>query len=82
MISPEKHDRALEAINAILVHARMMAAANASSEELVAVLDVAEYLPMLFLRKEDMTEHFRQMLADIAPKNAAFQAALERFDRP
>jgi hypothetical protein len=81
MIRPEKHDAALEAINAVLVHARMMAAQHASYDDLVAVLDIAEYLPMLFTRKEDMTEHFREALTGAAPKYAAFQAALERFDK-
>lgn len=82
MIRPDKHDRALEAINAVLVHARLMAASHAAFDDLVAVLDVAEYLPTLFLRTEDMTDHFRDMLNDSAAKYAAFRAALERFDKP
>lgn len=80
MIRAEKHDRALEAINIILVYARAMAAERAAYEDLVAVLDVAEYLPMLFLQTADTTDHFRDMLSDT--KHPAFQAALERFDRP
>jgi hypothetical protein len=80
MISPAKHDRALSAINVVLVHARMMAASRHAYEDLVAVLDVAEYLPTLFLRIDDQTEHFRAVLLDNARKYPAFQAALERFD--
>ena len=82
MIRQDKHDRALDAINAVLVHARTMAASHAAYEDLAAVLDVAEYLPTLFLRKEDMTDHFRDVLRDSATKYPAFQAGLERFDRP
>jgi hypothetical protein len=81
MISREKHDRALEAINAVLVHARMMAASGAPYEELVAVLDAAEYLPTLFLRHDDQTEHFRAVLLDNVQRFPGFQAALELFDR-
>jgi hypothetical protein len=82
MIRQDKHDRALDAINAVLVHARMMAASHAAYDDLVAVLDTAEYLPTLFLRKEDMTDHFRGMLSDFAGKYPAFQSALDRFDKP
>jgi hypothetical protein len=60
----------------------MMAASRAAYEDLAAVLDVAEYLPTLFLRREDMTDHFRNVLSDSAAKYPAFQAGLERFDRP
>jgi hypothetical protein len=81
MIRPDKHDRALEAINAVLIHARMMAASRAAFDDLVSVLDVAEYLPTLFLRKADMTDHFRDTLREYAPKYVAFQAALEKFEK-
>jgi len=60
----------------------MMAASHASYDDLVAVLDAAEYLPSLLLRKEDMTDQFREVLSDGAAKYPAFQAALDRFDKP
>ncbi len=81
MISPDKHDRALDAINAVLVYARAMAASGAPYDELVAMLDAAEYLPTLFLRTDDQTDHFRGVLLDNAQRFPGFQAALERFDR-
>lgn len=80
MIRPEKYDRALQAINAVLIGARAMAASRAPYEELVDLLDVAEYLPSLCLRSDDQTEHFRDVLADNAQRFPAFQAALDRFD--
>ncbi len=82
MIRQDKHDRALDAINAVLVHVRMMVASRAPYEDLLAVLDIAEYLPALFLRRDDQTDHFRAVLSENARKFPAFQAALERFDKP
>ena len=82
MIRQDKHDRALDAINAVLVHVRMMVASRAPYEDLLAVLDTAEYLPTLFLRRDDQTDHFRAVLSENAQKFPAFQAALERFDKP
>jgi hypothetical protein len=81
MIRPDKHDRALDAINAVLVYARTMAASGAPYDDLVAILDTAEYLPTLFLRRDDQTEHFRTMLLDGAQRFPGLQAALERFER-
>lgn len=81
MISPDKHDQALDAINAVLVYARAMAASGAPYGDLVAILDVAEYLPTLFLQRDDQTAHFRGVLFDNAQRFEGFQAALERFDR-
>jgi hypothetical protein len=82
MIRQDKHDRALEAIHRVLVAARFMATRQAPYEDLVAVLDIAEYLPTLFLRKDDQTDHFRDMLADNAKKYEGLNLALEIFDRP
>ena len=81
MIRPDKHDCALDAIHMLLVYARRMAASHAAYDQLVAVLDVAEYLPMLFLRKEDMTDHLHDTLREFAGKYPGFQAALERFEK-
>jgi hypothetical protein len=81
VIRQDKHDRALEAINAVLVYARTMAASSASYDDLIAILDAAEYLPTLFLQGDDQTEHFRAVLADNAGRFPGFSAALERFDR-
>jgi hypothetical protein len=79
MIRPDKHDDALRAIHRLLVYARKMAAEKAPHEDLFAVLDVAELLPMLFLEPTDKTEFFRQMISD--NKNPGFVAALDAFDR-
>jgi hypothetical protein len=81
MIRSDKHERALEAINAVLVYARMMAASREDYDDLVAVLDVAELLPTLFLRQEDMTDQFRSLLSESAARFPGFQSALERFDK-
>lgn len=81
MIRAEKQALALEAINVVIVYARMMAGARAPYDDLIAVLDVAEYLPSLFLEAEDRTEYFREVLFEGASKWPAFRAALARFDK-
>ena len=79
MIRADKHDGALRAIHMMLVYARQMAAEHSSHDDLFAVLDVAELLPMLFLDPSDKTDFFREMLAD--ERFPAFVAALDTFDR-
>lgn len=80
MIRSDKHDRALQAINAVLAEARFMAGTHAAYDELVAVLDVAEYLPMLFLRADDQTDHFRATLLALAAKFPRTGLAVQHFD--
>ncbi|WP_043432498.1 hypothetical protein [Cystobacter fuscus] len=79
MISNLKSRNALSAINAVLVLARSMAHEGRSGD-VAAVLDVAEYLPMLMLEPADRTEEFRNQLADLAQRDSAFALALARFD--
>ena len=79
MIRPDRHDDALRAIHFLLVKAREMAAEKAPHEDIFAVLDVAELLPMLFLEPTDKTDFFREMISD--DRYGAFVAALDAFDR-
>src|SRR5262245_39898418 len=78
MIIAEKERGALAAINAVLVLARKLAY-EGSAAELVEVLDIAEYLPMLMLESSDRTKEFREQLAALAEKNPNFALALDRF---
>ena len=80
MIRPEKYENALRALNTVLVCARQMAYEKASHDQLADVLDVAEELPTLFLRKDDMTSYFRDALQGLAAKHAGFGLAVETFD--
>jgi hypothetical protein len=79
MIAADKERGALAAINAVLVLARSMAY-EGTSGELVDVLDVAEYLPMLMLEQTDRTAEFREQLVGLATKRPQFALAVERFD--
>ena len=79
MIADSKRRNALNAINAVLVLARSMAYEGKSSD-VAAILDVAEYLPLLMLESGDRTEEFRKQLVDLAQRYSAFALALARFD--
>lgn len=80
MIRPEKYENALLALNAVLVWARKMAYEKADYEQIAEVLDAAEELPTLFIRKDDMTDYFRDVLLMLASKYQGFGLAVERFD--
>lgn len=79
MITPDKQENALAAINAVLVLARSLAR-EGKSAEVADVLDVAEYLPMLMLEPADRTSEFREQLVGLATKRPKFALAVERFD--
>ena len=74
---------ALAAINAVLVAARTMAYAKRPPEELVEVLDVAEYLPSLLLDPVERSTEFREQLVFLATHYRAFGFghAVHKFDR-
>jgi hypothetical protein len=79
MVARKKERGALAAINAVLIVARSLAY-EGKSAELVDVLDVAEYLPMLMLESADRTAEFREQLVGLATKCTQFALAVERFD--
>jgi hypothetical protein len=79
MITADKQRGALRALNAVLVLARALAY-DGLSADVAEVLDVAEYLPLLMLAREDRTREFRDNLEGLATKWPAFGLALERFD--
>ena len=81
MIDQSKQRNALAALNAILVLARRLARQNRSAD-LLEILDVAEYLPMLMLDAKDCTGVFRLNLVALARKRPEFEMALQRFDAP
>jgi hypothetical protein len=79
MIQAKRQANALHAINAILIVARHLAY-KGESAELAAVLDVAEYLPLLMMDSEDRTDAFREQLEGLVARRPEFSLALERFD--
>jgi hypothetical protein len=80
MISGEKHNDALYALNGVLIHARTLAFEQAPHQKLAKVLDIAELLPMLFLERRDATESFRGQLEALVEIDEGFTLALLRFD--
>jgi hypothetical protein len=80
MIQQNKTKAALLAINAVLVRARYLAYKKEPVERIAQILDVAELLPMLILRDEDMTTSFREHIAGLAQQDAGFKTALQKFD--
>ena len=81
MIDPTKLPNALYALQAVLVRARAMANEPNKREELVDLLDYAEYLPCLIAKQTDETDRFRANLEEISNRHqCAF--VLQRFDEP
>jgi hypothetical protein len=80
MITDDKVNHALHALNNVLVVARMMAYERAPHEALAEVLDTAEYLPMLMLETRDRTAEFRVQLEGLVSIHPSFASAVQRFD--
>lgn len=80
MIIAHKWNNALYAINAVLVQARVMASEQAPYGKIAKVLDIAELLPMLIVRRDDTTSDFRAHLEGLVRIDPGFGIALQRFD--
>jgi hypothetical protein len=80
MIQQNKARAALLAINAVLVRARYLAYKKEPLERIARILDIAELLPMLILRDEDMTHSFREHIAGLSQLDPGFKLALQKFD--
>jgi hypothetical protein len=82
MVDPEKQNRALHALQRVLVSKRSMALRGQCSERIAAVLDGAELLPKLLASEHNKTQEFRDTLLAIAEKEPCLQAAVSAFDWP
>lgn len=81
MISGEKHQKALIALNKILVTLRwLVGQGDKEKEYLYKLLDWTEYLPLLIADPEDKTERFHQALRDLAENFPEFNRALAVFE--
>jgi hypothetical protein len=78
VIRGDKVEPALRALNAVLFLARAMASYGEAG--VAAVLDSAEYLPLLMLGPEDRTEEFRGHLVELADRYPKFKLAVDKFD--
>jgi hypothetical protein len=79
MIANNRTRGALKAMNSILVLSRSLAYEGRSAD-LVAILDIAEYLPLLMLEPEDRTAAFREQLVGLTHLDPLFAHSLGRFD--
>ncbi|HKD79395.1 MAG TPA: hypothetical protein VKH81_06845 [Candidatus Angelobacter sp.] len=81
MIAPEKVRNAFYALQAILTHARFLAAKSDQAKQVVGLLDSAEYLPGLMASQSDETVRFREVLLDVA-KRYRCAYIVQCFDDP
>jgi hypothetical protein len=82
MIETRKGKSALLALHYVLIQARYMGYTNSSPRDIADVLDVAEYLVILLVDRDDRTAEYRQVLDGLCGSNRVFAGALERFERP
>jgi hypothetical protein len=80
MIRAEHHDNALRSLHAIFVWLRVLSSERTPYEVLKRACDVAEELPTLFLRDEDLTDYFRTGLEELVKIHEGFGLAIEHFD--
>jgi hypothetical protein len=80
MVADGKLEKALWALNFVLVEGRTMAYDSALHGDLAAVFDAAEVLPILVLKDTDETELFREILVDLVSDYPRMQEAVDRFD--
>jgi len=80
MIRPEYHDNAIRSLHAVFVWLRALAVDKVPYEVIVKACDIAEELPTLFGRTEDMTDYFREGLGELVQVNEGFGLALEHFN--
>ncbi len=69
MIQPEMHNKALAALQQVIIRARFLASKENQMTKVVGLLDAAEELPQLIAAQEDRTTEFA----------AALQAISERY---
>jgi hypothetical protein len=82
MISAEKSQNALRAMNHVLILARKMAYDRVDQKEIADVLDIAEYLLRLLADERDQTSAFHDCVRDLAARWPDFGSALEFFEGP
>ena len=80
MINASKYKEALLALHEVLVELRTMAFMKATHDSMASVLDIAEILPTLIVRDEDLTDEFRGHLQDLRTINLRFGVALQVFE--
>lgn len=68
MIRIDKHKQALEALQQVIIRARLLASKESTSGKAIELLDAAEELPMLIAGASDRTEDFEASLKAISER--------------
>jgi hypothetical protein len=68
MIQPEKHNKALWAVQQVIVRARFLASKENQMAKVIGLLDAAEELPQLIADREECTDAFASALQAIAER--------------
>ncbi len=69
MIENNKNNKAIQAIQDLIIEARSMASHNVASNDLVEFLDHLEYFPALVVEDNDRTEMFEDYLREVCRNN-------------
>ncbi len=80
MIQPDKHNRALWALQQIIVRARFLASKENQMTKVVGLLDAAEELPQLIAEAEDRTVEFTIALQAITERYPYCRNILAEFE--
>ena len=68
MIQPEKYNKAMSALQQVIIRARFLASKENQVTKLVGLPDAAEALPPLIAADEDRTEEFASALQAISER--------------
>lgn len=70
MAIPEKHEKALRAIQAIMLRARFLVYTQDDYKKIADILDYGEVLPILLCSTEDETDKFSNYLQSMRNKHS------------
>jgi hypothetical protein len=82
MISKEKSQNSLRALNHTIVIVRKLAHDEQAHSQLAMALDIVECLPRQIADPADRTLEFREYLCDLARRWPVFGSAIHYFDDP
>ena len=79
MISEEKTEQALHALNGVLVQLRSLALRGEDHQKIATVADIAEQLPRFISSEADQTREYELALRDLVARYPEFGHTLHRF---
>lgn len=79
MVVPEKREKALKAIQAVMIRARFLAYTQDDYAKIADILDYGEILPILLCSAEDETDKFSSYLQSMSHKHSDCAYIYEEF---